>query len=351
MDENGIVTDTYDYDAFGELRASSSTPTDNAYRFAGQQFDPATGLYSMRARYYDPSHGRFLSRDTYAYNYQNPIELNRYAYAKNSPTNGYDPTGLFFFDYGKLIDNISSKVQAVLTSMGQHLTSLYTRNFYFILKWLPFTPNAACLVVEVSTDADMGPACAYLPDAPPIGKNITVKLAGGGHFGRQITDFVRNVAHRLDGLSMTKRNIGVGRFKINGGYYPEVIFGISGSDTSLQRFVSEKLLSRVAQRYGYLNASEVGRETDSEIKILDEILNEVLNVNPPPKGSKIEVELFTERYPCNSCGGSLGAKDTILTGRNGVIGNFVDKLEKEGYEVYMDVYFGRPPNQPYMIHE
>ncbi len=95
MDENGIVTDTYDYDAFGELRASSSTPTDNAYRFAGQQFDPATGLYSLRARYYDPSHGRFLSRDTYAYNYQNPIELNRYGYGTNNPATYYDPTGHF----------------------------------------------------------------------------------------------------------------------------------------------------------------------------------------------------------------------------------------------------------------
>ncbi|KAB2892824.1 MAG: hypothetical protein F9K28_11065, partial [Bacteroidetes bacterium] len=61
--------------------------------YTDQQYDSATGLYSLRARYYDPSDGRFLSRDTYAYHYQNPIELNRYVYGMNNPATFYDPTG------------------------------------------------------------------------------------------------------------------------------------------------------------------------------------------------------------------------------------------------------------------
>jgi RHS repeat-associated protein len=56
----GTVTDRYDYDAFGNLLDSTSS-TPNNYRFAGEQFDPALGIYYNRARYYDQRNGRFWS--------------------------------------------------------------------------------------------------------------------------------------------------------------------------------------------------------------------------------------------------------------------------------------------------
>ena len=88
----GSVTDTYAYTAFGEMYSQTGT-TDNSYLFAGQQFDSETSLYSLRARYYDPSSGRFLSQDAYPYNIGNPVELNRYTYAGNNPVNFSDPSG------------------------------------------------------------------------------------------------------------------------------------------------------------------------------------------------------------------------------------------------------------------
>ncbi|MBZ0099447.1 MAG: RHS repeat-associated core domain-containing protein, partial [Taibaiella sp.] len=105
-DETGTVTDSYDYDAFGEIDAQTGT-TPNAYLYTGQQYDAETGLYSLRARYYNPADGRFLSRDSYAYNYQNPFELNRYSYAANNPTNGYDPTGHFLIDTSAMLQSIN----------------------------------------------------------------------------------------------------------------------------------------------------------------------------------------------------------------------------------------------------
>jgi RHS repeat-associated protein len=74
-DSTGAITDTYF--AFGELLDSTGTTT-NSYRYAGQQYDALSGLYSMRARYYDPGMGRFLTQDTWAIDRGNPIELNRY---------------------------------------------------------------------------------------------------------------------------------------------------------------------------------------------------------------------------------------------------------------------------------
>lgn len=79
-DGAGSVTDTYSYTAYGETHASTGS-TSNSYLYAGQQQDAATGLYSMRARMYDPGVGRFVSRDTWALDMGNPVEWNRYGYA------------------------------------------------------------------------------------------------------------------------------------------------------------------------------------------------------------------------------------------------------------------------------
>jgi RHS repeat-associated protein len=58
----GTVTDSYEYDAFGnEFTVSGTTPNEFMYR--GEQFDSDLGLYYLRARYYNPLTGRFMSRD------------------------------------------------------------------------------------------------------------------------------------------------------------------------------------------------------------------------------------------------------------------------------------------------
>ena len=92
-DETGNVTDTYDYEAFGEL-VDSSGESENSYLFAGEQFDGGLGQYYLRQRYYDAGFGRFTRRDTYEGDIYNPVSLHKYLYANADPVNGIDPSGL-----------------------------------------------------------------------------------------------------------------------------------------------------------------------------------------------------------------------------------------------------------------
>ena len=50
-------------------------------------------MYYNRARYYDPSNGRFNRTDPYAGNTQDPQSLHKYLYCHNNPINAIDPTG------------------------------------------------------------------------------------------------------------------------------------------------------------------------------------------------------------------------------------------------------------------
>jgi RHS repeat-associated protein len=88
---SGAVVQSYSYDAYGAVSGSSgSQPTE--YQFAGQETE-ASGLQYLRARYYDPSTGRFLGRDPGPALVGVPQTGNRYAYALGGPTGKTDRTG------------------------------------------------------------------------------------------------------------------------------------------------------------------------------------------------------------------------------------------------------------------
>jgi RHS repeat-associated protein len=89
---SGNITDTYRYTAFGNVESSQGT-TVSSYGYDGQRYDSQTNMYQLRARSYDPTIGRFLSRDPVAATIANPAELDRYAYAQDNPVNYADPSG------------------------------------------------------------------------------------------------------------------------------------------------------------------------------------------------------------------------------------------------------------------
>jgi RHS repeat-associated protein len=88
----GVVTDEYEYDAYGNSFTKQGT-TPNNYLYRGEQVDLDLGLYYLRARYYNPATGRFLSRDPEDGKANEPASLHKYLYANGDPVNGIDPNG------------------------------------------------------------------------------------------------------------------------------------------------------------------------------------------------------------------------------------------------------------------
>ena len=102
-DSSGAVVGTTSYSPYGQVTAQSGTVT-TPFGFAGQYTDSQTGLVSMRARWYDPGTGQFLSQDPLW-----PMTV-PYAYADGNPLNVVDPLGLCgcpFEGYGQFHYGVS----------------------------------------------------------------------------------------------------------------------------------------------------------------------------------------------------------------------------------------------------
>lgn len=81
------VLNHYEYDVFGNT-ISCEERVANRFRYQGEQYDPITRQYYLRARYYNPVIGRFIQEDTYYGD-----GLNLYEYCRNNTITYKDPTG------------------------------------------------------------------------------------------------------------------------------------------------------------------------------------------------------------------------------------------------------------------
>ena len=86
------ITKSYDYDAFGN-ETNPNAADDNQFRYCGEYFDKETGTIYLRARYYDPAIGRFITEDSYSGDIKDPLSLNLYMYGHNNPVMFVDQSG------------------------------------------------------------------------------------------------------------------------------------------------------------------------------------------------------------------------------------------------------------------
>ncbi|MDH5693424.1 MAG: RHS repeat-associated core domain-containing protein [Gammaproteobacteria bacterium] len=95
VDMNGATQHEYRYDAFGLPTVVKNTgSSQQSYGYTGQQWDAESKLLYLRARYYDPAMGRFISADPFLGRLEEPVTQNRFIYVHNNPVMYTDPSGL-----------------------------------------------------------------------------------------------------------------------------------------------------------------------------------------------------------------------------------------------------------------
>ena len=120
-DTTGVQTETFTYEAFGQLEHRQGT-TPNSFRYTGEQYDPNLGFYYLRARYYDPATGRFPTMDTYQGRVHEPQTLHKYLYVHADPVNHTDPTG----NFGVGNFSVASAVRGILSTMARVTRSAFS---------------------------------------------------------------------------------------------------------------------------------------------------------------------------------------------------------------------------------
>jgi RHS repeat-associated protein len=96
VDAPGQVTLAQSYDPFGVLMSQfTNFPVSQPFGYTGEWWDAEAELLYLRARYYDPTVGRLISKDRFPGDFNEPQTLNGWSYVDGNPVNLVDPTGLY----------------------------------------------------------------------------------------------------------------------------------------------------------------------------------------------------------------------------------------------------------------
>ncbi len=178
-DSAGAVTDTYAYDAFGNLLAQTGS-TPNVHLYRGERWDQDLGLYYLRARWYNPITGRFMSRDPYSGSIWDPASLHRYNYARANPVNYIDPSGRAnLTDYAL---NLSNRLAAavVVTAVGIQVKCYYGAigAMIAIIAESPYMTKEQASILSAQIDPSVG-ACWAKVTYQQFAKDTLLNLGFG----------------------------------------------------------------------------------------------------------------------------------------------------------------------------
>ena len=164
---------------------TAGTGSNQNFGYTGEMLDAESGLLYLRARYYDPSIGRFISADPYLGRMAEPVTQNRYIYVHNNPLLFVDPSGFSAFSLN--------------LGYGPQSASLVLN---------PKTGEVFISESTITYGTDIGASLAFSPFATPqegIKTSVFAEVTGAGKFKFETNP--NNVKNALNNLGA---NIDVG---------------------------------------------------------------------------------------------------------------------------------------------
>ena len=178
-DDRETITHKYAYDDFGKVTQIEEANL-NPYRYVGKygiQYEDED-LYFMRARYYNPDVGRFLTED--------PVwATNLYPYAGNNPVMNVDPSGETYIGIGTSPSSLSYESQSFILIDAYNEAYDYTTEkgaeacYYYSEGYL----NSSSIGGKIANGAGGAFACLWTPESAwktELALSLGPKLIGSG---------------------------------------------------------------------------------------------------------------------------------------------------------------------------
>ena len=112
VEASGAILDEITYDSFGNILTETGPAQGDRFKFTGREYSPELGIYYYRARWYDPSAGRFISQDPIGFS---AGDVNLYWYVGNAPGDATDPWGLQTTAYERTLEKRFAPPQDLFT--------------------------------------------------------------------------------------------------------------------------------------------------------------------------------------------------------------------------------------------
>ena len=166
-DASGLTTlAKYSYDAWGTILSKDESGTSSSYLYAGYQYDADMKDYYLRARYYRPSTGRFISADPY-WTPQNSIDKDSPSYNSVVQSNN-----LYVYCVSNPIRYIDSDGNSATLVLGGSAATILAA----LLKAIGIVTLSAVAIAAITKLAEQAGQLFYAVDGTKFGKMYSISI-------------------------------------------------------------------------------------------------------------------------------------------------------------------------------
>jgi RHS repeat-associated protein len=156
-----------EYGSFGNVLTQTNPAAGDRFLFTGGEFNPRTGAYYYRARYYDPVAGRFIGRDPRGLL---AGDTNLYRYVRNHVLDALEPSGTLEEEEYAIVAQVGASESATIGDVLVTIGRTQRTQIQIPLRDLPRFLQELERTPRLQTLAEQFIDLYTPPGSPPFGK-------------------------------------------------------------------------------------------------------------------------------------------------------------------------------------